>query len=463
MPKYQYNVINQENKALSGTISAPDEQSARAELNQLGFSVIGMVEIPETAEQAQEGPSMPVFEFAGIDKTLKRVVGTIQAEDRYNAFKRLVTEYAFEVEYLVDQNLPEAQKTEEKAKGVFELQNQMDEELQVLQKKVSGENQDMKEFEEKQEILKAQVDFVLKKVKEMLDLYENEMKRETKEQIRKYVDKILRIKSSTNLDYIRKTCEELLTFLQKEEIFLHEEARMKERTQMVLEAKSMMMQLHSTKGAANMSINELLRRWREKHIFKNERPSFFEKAADFFVGIMIGFMPENDEIKEIQRQIEIVNQQLRQYLVLYFQATTPEYKKEAKTSFFKLRIEKKKLKKELKEARKRLKSQYREVGGVMPFDNFTKELLSFTGWLLAFYLIYYFASIYLNTKELGTLNLPQTFTVYKTNFLKYFLTTLFLFHSAVSIKINFFRKSEVATLVITPVFLLTTAVIILNF
>src|SRR5260221_2425373 len=143
MPKYRYSVVNQENKSLSGTISAPDEQGARNELNQLGFSVIGMTEIPETeGAEAHEGPQLPTFEFAGIDKSQKRVVGTIQAEDRLNAYKRLITEYAFEVEYLVDQSLPEEQKTQEKAKGIFELQNQVDEEAQLVQKKISGESLD---------------------------------------------------------------------------------------------------------------------------------------------------------------------------------------------------------------------------------------------------------------------------------------------------------------------------------
>lgn len=464
MPKFSYNVVNQENKALTGTISAPDEQSARVELNQLGFSVIGMTEIPENeAMAAQEGPVLPTFEFAAIDKTQKRVVGTIQSEDRFSAYKRLVSEYAFEVEYLVAQDLPEAQKADEKAKGVFELQNQMDENAQELSKKIQGENQDLKEFEQKQDVLKSQVEFVLKKVKEMLDLYENEMKQETKGEIRKYVDKILRIKSSTNLDYIRKTCEELLTYLQKEELFLHEEAKMRERTQMVLEAKSMMMQLHNTKGPANMSIHELLSRWREKHIFKNERPSFFEKTADFFMGLVIGFIPENDEIKGIQHNIDIVDQQIRQYWLLYFQASTPEYKKEARVSLKKLSQEKKKLKKDLKEAKGRLRDEFKQRGDVTQFEAFSAELLNFTGWLLGFYLLYYFVSIYLNTKQLGGIPLPQTFTIYKTNFLKYFLTTLFLFHSALSIKINFFRRNEVATLIITPVFLLGTILIALNF
>ncbi len=464
MPKYSYNVINEENKALSGTISAPDEQSARAELNQLGFSVIGIIEISENETSgAQEGPVLPTFEFSAIDKSQKHVVGTIQAEDRYSAYKRLISEYAFEVEYLVDQSLPEPQKSEEKTKGVFELQNQLDEESQLVQKKISGANQDLKEFEQKQDVLKLQVDFVLKKVKEMLDLYENDMKPETKTKIRVYVDKILRIKSSTNLDYIRKSCEELLTYLQKEELFLHEETRLKERTQMVMEAKSMMMQLHSTKSKSSMSLHETLSRWREEHILKKDQPSALEKFTDFLIALVIGFVPENDEIKEIQRNIAIVDQQIRQYWLLYFQASTPEYKNEAKTSLKKLRQEKKKFKLQLKEARKKLQEEYKKSTEITQWEAFSNELLGFTGWLLAFYIIYYFASIYLNTKQFGALSLPQPFSVYKTNFLKYFMTTLFLFHSALSIKINFFRRNEAATLVITPVFLLSAMLIILNF
>ena len=468
MPKYSYNVINQENKSLTGTINAPDEQSARNELNQLGFSVVGMTEIPETelaVEEQQDGASLPTFEFGGIDKNQKHVVGTIQSEDRLSAFKRLMSEYALEVEYLIEQNLPEEQKAAEKMKGVFELQNQIDEAAQSAQKKVSGDTQDLKEFEEKQNILKTQVEFVLQKVKATLDAYENEMKPEQKAQIRKLVDKILRIKSSTNLDYIRKSCEELLLYIQKEELFLHEDARTKERTQMVMEAKSMMMQLHSSGSTANMSIHDILSQWREEHITHNERPSTVEKLLDFFVGIIIGFIPENAEIKELLHQISVLNQQIKQYFVLYFQASSPEFKTEAKTALTKIREEKKKVKNQLKEARKRARDEYKNRVGALQMENFSEEILSFTGWLLAFYLVYYFASIYISTKQLGSLNatVPETFSIYKSNFLKYFLSTIFLFHAALSIKINFFRRYETATLIITPIFLLATVLIILNF
>ena len=307
------------------------------------------------------------------------------------------------------------------------------------------------------------MDFVLKKVKELLDGYENEMKPETKAEIRKLVDKILRIKSSTNLDYIRKSCEELLLYLQKEELFLHESSRLKERTQMVLEAKSMMMQLHSTKNKSSTSIHDTLSQWREEHILKNEHPNRFEKIADLFIGIIIGFTPENTEIQGIIHNIAIVDQQIRQYWLLYFQATSPDFKNEANNSRKKLVQEKKRLNKNLKEARKRLHDEFKNSTGLTQFEALNMEILTFTGWLLAFYLLYYFGSIYLNNKNFGGFALPQPFSIYKTNFLKYFLTTLFLFHSALSVKINFFRRNDVATLIITPVFLLATALILLNF
>lgn len=464
MPKYRYNVINQENKSLSGTINAPDEQGARNELNQLGFSVIDMAEIPENeAAVGEEGPVLPTFEFGGIDKSQKKVVGTIQAEDRYNAFKRLMTEYAFEVEYLVDQSLPEEQKSAEKIKGVFELQNMIDEEAQLLQKKMSGETKDMQEFEEKQDSLKTQVDFVLQKVKAMLDQYENDMKPEHKAQIRKLVDKILRIKSSTNLDYIRKSCEELLIYLQNEELFLQQEARTKERTQLVVEAKSMMMQLHSSKNKTSMSLHEMLNRWRDEHIVNNDHPSAIERLLDFFVGAFIGFMPENAAITDIRHKITILDQQIKQYFILYIQAESPEFKAEAKTGLKKLRLDKKKLKRDLKEAKKQAREEYKKRTDNDQMETFSREILSFSGWLLAFYLLYYFVSIYLNTKEFGIAAFPHTFSIYKSNFLKYFLSTLFLFHASLSIKVNFFRRNETATLIITPIFLLVTILIILNF
>ncbi len=468
MQKFRYNVINKDNKQLTGVINAPDEKSAREELNQLGFSIVNIQAF--SAEEKNEGatvdgtlPNITSFEFSAIDKNLKKVVGTIQALDRYNAFKRLMNEYLFEVEYLVDAGIGATEKKTAMEKGIYELQNQYNEEELAQKKTGSKENFDFKAFTEKQQVLLEQVEFVLSKVKTTLDFYEKEINPETKEKIRRYVDKILRIKNSTNLDYIRKTCEELLNFLQKEELFLHEEEKQTEHAKLALEAKSMIMQLHAKKEPGSDDIFEQMRNWRKVHIIGNKQPSTLEKILNFLIGLVIGFHEENEETAILRAKIHTVHQQIGEYIVLYFQAKTPEFKIEAGEALKKLFQERKRLKKELKAEKHRHKLEFKNRADSTIVENFTAEILSFSGWLLGFYLLYYFLSFYFINKDFGTLHFPQNLSFYNSHFLKYFLTVLFLFHDSLSVKINFFRRNEIATIVLVPIFLLSSALILLNF
>lgn len=462
MPKYRYTVINKDNQQLDGTIGAPDEESARRELNGLGFSVISMSQMAEEEVAAVE-TELPVFEFAGIDKNGKRVIGTIQSQDRYAAYKRLITEYAFTVEYIIDNKLDEAQKEQERQKGIFDLQSMLEEEQAGTQKKETGEEKDLREFQQEQDVLSSQISFVLNKVREMLDRHEKDMKPETKAKIRQFVDKLVRLKSSTNLEYVRKTAEELLTFLQKEELFINEEAHTKERTKLLVEAKSLTMQLKSSKSKTGISLGEKLRKWRKEHITENPQPSFGEKLYDGLISVFIGSGMESEEIHNIRKDITTVNNQIIQYIILYFQADTPEYKAETWEGLKKLIQQRKKLKKDLKDKIKALLEQRRASGEETAMDKFTGDLFSFSGWLLAFYLIYYFVSIYLTSKDLGIPSVPYVFYIFKSTFLKYFLATLFLFHGAVSVKINFFKRSELAAVIISPIFIFGTLLILLNF
>ncbi len=462
MSKFRYTVVNPDNKSLQGTISAPDEKAARNELNELGFSILNMEEIPEE-EAGSEQAEIPTFEFAATDKNDKRVVGTIQAADIYSAFKRLLTEYALTVEYIIDNNLPEAKKEKERRKGALDLYARYEEEKTLAKKKETTDEKDLREFEKKQAVLKQQIDFVLNKVKELLDEYEKLMKPETKEKIRQQVEKLLRIKNSTNLDYIRKTAEELLSFLQKEELFLHEEERVKEKTKLLVEAQGMMMQLKKGKSKTNINITEALRDWYKEHIKDREVPSRLDSFLGFFVGLLIGANAETPEMLEIKRKIESINSQLKEFILLYFQSPSPQFKLETKSSIKKLWHERKNLKKQLKAEKNKIKELRKQSKEKTASEVLMHEIYGFTSWLLTFYLIYYFVSIYAVSKDFGIQEVPYFFYIYKSAFLKYFLATLFLFHSALSIKINFFKRNEVASLVITPVFLLSAFLIYFNF
>jgi hypothetical protein len=462
MPKYRYLAISNENQQLDGTIGAPDETSARRELNELGFSVISISEITE-AESAAQGNALPVFEFAGLDKNGKRVIGTIQSEDRVSAYKRLISEYAFNVEYVIDNNLDEAHKETERQKGAFDLQQMLEEEQAKMKKKETGEEKDLREFEKEQEVLKSQINFVLDKVREMLDNHEKEMKFETKEKIRGFVDKLMRIRTSTNLEYVRKTAEELLMYLQKEELFQNEEAHLKERTQLLVEAKSLTMQLKKTKSKTSISFGEKLRQWRKEHILENPKPTIADKAINMFIGLFIGFDKENEHVENARKDIITLNNQILQYFLLYLQAPNAEYKAETKDGLYRLLQKRKKKRQILKDNKKELKRERREAGELGFVERMRDNVFSFTGWLLAFYLVYYFSSIYLTTKDFGIPSVPYVFYIFKSSFLKYFLATLFLLHGAISVKVNFFRKSEVAAIAIAPFFIFGSLLILLNF
>lgn len=463
MPKYRYIVINEENKQLQGTISGPDEQSARKELSDLGFVIVSFQQIAEQPQEAQD--QIPTFEFSAIDKTQKHITGTIQAKEKFAAFKRLVSEYDFEVQYILDAKLNEEQKQIEIKKGAFDLYSQLEKEEQSVVVKESIEEKDLREFQKKQEVLKKQITFVLSKVNELLGEFNDLMKPEVKQKIKELTEKILRIKDSTNLDYIRKSTEELLLYLQKEELFLHEEARMKERTQMLIEAKSLMMQMKSGSNKSSLDFGDALRQWQKEHILEKEHPTKIDLFLNNFVKIIAG-EKESREIVELKKEIAIINQHIKQYVLLYFQAPSPEFKAETKEGLKKLWIKRKELIGKLKNKKIIYKQEYakhKEMEGKAPESGWTGEILAFTGWLLAFYLIYYFASIYAVSKDFGFTQLPPTVYIYKSIFMKYFLTILFLFHSSLSIKINIFRDNAIASLLMPPAFIIATLFILFNF
>lgn len=461
MPKYKYTVINPDNKSLQGTIAAPDEAGARKELNELGFSILSIEEIQEeTATEAQS--KVPTFEFAATDKNAKRVVGTIQAENAYNAFVRLITEYSLAVEYIIDNSLPEAKKEKERAKGSSEFYAKYEDEIQKA-KKVTTDEKDLKEFEEKQIQLKNQIQYLLDKVTGILNEYEKIMKPESKVKIKEQVEKILRIRNSTNLEYIRKEAEELLTFLQKEEILLQEKEHIMEKTKIIVESQGIMMQLKKSKSQTDVNITESLRKWYNTHIREVENPKPLNKFLGSIVAVIIGAYLENPEILELKRKISALNIQIKEFVFLYFQGPSPEYKKETVNSIKRLWQDRKKYKKLLKEEIRKVKASMKAEGKKSVGDKILNELYGFTGWLLAFYLIYYFASIYAVSKNFGLTEVPYFFYIYRSAFLKYFLATLFLFHSALSLKLNIFKHSTAATVAIPPIFLIGAFLIYFNF
>jgi hypothetical protein len=186
MPKYSYTVINRQNQQLNGTINAPDEATARHELNSLGFSILILNVL--TDDQANivtpEQENVLKFEFIAFDKTGKKVVGSIQGLEIFQVFKRLILEYQFDVQALYLADLTDHEKEKAIQKGIDELKDRLLEEKMEEDLKQQQQAIDQKTFEEQQAKLKSQVEFVLKKVNEIIDTYRDELSPPTKAKLK---------------------------------------------------------------------------------------------------------------------------------------------------------------------------------------------------------------------------------------------------------------------------------------
>jgi hypothetical protein len=467
MPKYKYTVINKENKQLSGTINAPDEVAARKELNGLGFSIVAMATVNEdleqTAVQPQELEGIKKFEFQAIDKNGKKVMGTIQGEDIYPVFKRLLSEYQFDVKALYDESLMDEDKETAIQKGVDELKDRLTEEQFIQQSSLEKAQQDQVDFENKQRNLKEQVDFVLKKVSEFIDTYKDDFRPEMKAKIKYHVDKILRIKNSTNLEYIKQACADLLNFMQQEELFIHTEQKMTEKNQLTMEAKMMMMQLNRVNNPNSVDIFESLKTWRINNIINNPTPGFSAKLINLLITPLIGQTAPPPEILEMQAKIKQTTEQLKQYITIFFKSTDQGFKAETKKSIRNVWEKRKSQVRELHEIRKRLRQEHLKAVEFTGLEIFLKEIYKLAGWVLTFYIIYYFGTIYLNSKQINLFQDSKIGLIFQTSIIKFFFTSLFLFVCFLGIKLEFFKRKKFSTPAITLIFILCSLLIILNF
>ncbi len=93
MTLFTYRATNDDNKEVRGSIDSPDELNARKALEDLNLEVIEISEAsrakPLSTAEASPEVQMPVFAFEGKDTagTVRR--GTMQAQSKYDAFKKL--------------------------------------------------------------------------------------------------------------------------------------------------------------------------------------------------------------------------------------------------------------------------------------------------------------------------------------------------------------------------------------
>lgn len=457
MAQFQYTAVNNAGKKLSGIIGAATEDEARKQLNTFGISLLAIQKESDTVEQsvtkeAGTSTSLPKFEFEAFDKLGKKVLGTIPASSRYKAFKRLMDEYQFEVSYVVPVGVSEEERNKAKGEDLSALKNEYEAQNKVTDKEVIAEQKVSEQFEAERKSLLAKVDFILAKIKELFASYQEELTPESRKLIQSYTDKLLRIKSSTNLDYIEATSEELLKKVQDHELFLHKEKMTGQRDKLKFEAQKMMVELHRKPSGAK-DISENIEDFQSKFL-SSENP-LLKGLANW----LTRFIPTPEE-KELKAKIATVSREIWTYRRIAW--TSPaSTKAEARQSLHTLEEERTRLKQELKTKIHERKQEEKTDEVVEPL--ITEEINHFLAWLLGFYLAAYFLSYYFVTKAIpGGSPLPGNFNLLSSEMLRHLLISVFLWHIILKLRLDYLRFKPWANWVVIPLGLVLNAGLVFN-
>lgn len=457
MAQFQYTAVNSAGKKLSGIIGAATEDDARKQLNTFGISLLAIQKEAETSAQSvtqEAGTSaeLPKFEFEAFDKLGKKVLGTIPASSRYKAFKRLMDEYQFEVSYVVPLGTSEEEKVKAKAEDLSALKAEYEAANKTTDKEVIAEQKISEQFEVERKSLLSKVDFILSKIKEMLVSYQDELTPESHKLIQGYVDKLLRIKSSTNLDYIEATSEELLKKVQDQELFLHKEKMTGQRDKLKFEAQKMMVELHR-KPTEGKDISENIEALQTR--FGSSENPLLKGIANW----LTRFIPTPEE-KEIKAKIATVSREIWTYRKIAW--TSPaSTKEEARQSIKTLEEERTRLKQELKD---KIQARKQEEGGdEIQEPLITEEINHFLAWLLGFYLAAYFLSYYFVAKAVpGDSLLPGNFNLLSSEMLRHLLLSVFLWHIVLKLRLDYLRFKPWANWLVLPLGLVLNAGLVFN-
>lgn len=467
MAIFKYTIANKDGKKLSGSVEAPDENTARLELENLGFSILLL---QETKESPQSDSTLSKFAFEAIDKNSRLVSGTIPSKTKEEAIAKLQTEYELNISAIWPEGSTKEQIEAARKEGQQRLQTQLQTTTPTTPTQAKNPEGETKvvslEQEKKNQFIKEKIELTLKAVNELIKKFDQDLAPDKKVEINKKIDKLLRIKNSTNVDYILESANELLKFLEEQEKSLKETVHQEKRFEFQVQTQKMLQTLNQQEHQKNFSedLTEKIQAWQKAHLENPEKASLGARIINSILVKIQKFFTTPPEIAAIKMQISSYNKQLWEFAKLYFKEPTPEYKAKVKNTLKTIWQARKRAIENLQIVKQQLKgTEIAEKSEEKVFFTLIEEMNAFTGWLLGFYVIYYIVSLYLNTKDFGLSSIPTSFHVYETHLFKYILVITFLLHSISALKVNFFRNSAAANIILPPIFIFGSIITLLNF
>lgn len=267
MQKFYFQAVTGEGKQISGYISAESESQAHQKLKTAGMSVLTL----ESKQEAEHKSGVQVFDFAGTNEFRKNVRGTIEAEDKYSAYKKLRLEYKIDLKYIIPHALKEVQKELLRVQGVEEeLEKRLEIDIKRIEKEQKDENEEVKEDEiasvlksrEKEiSFMHEKIDLVLDEVLPLLQENENFILPTKKREIEERIDLLSRLKHSNSVDHLKRLTKNLLIQLTDDELFLQEASLPEDVRQDIELRRDQFVKLGKkfdkaiTKGLADLQLN----------------------------------------------------------------------------------------------------------------------------------------------------------------------------------------------------------------
>ncbi len=488
--KFAYTALNKDNKKITGVFDVENQEAAQAELHKMGVAILAVNEISdeefaklqETQEATKAETGIKTFTFLAIDPNSKEVEGTIDAADNYSAYKRLRIEYQFKISNLYENTATEAEKEESKAKiEGLEAQLTQDNAGKPMEES-RGDNSDETEGEEEvDKALIEEIDRVIINTKKVIENHRELFSNDLFQEIENVLGNLERIRSSNNIKHITEISNELYELVSnpdKTEEGTVEDENFTNLTGEIGDSALVKKEFELYKKAVEATgVKKIFKNIanRLKDMTEPEEESEEPKGFAAKMKAKIHAFSEKFSKKKVIKLADIKKKEVKpkgkiglffEKLQNYFKATSPVLKKtrqkemmRALKGIFKGSEEEGEgVEAETEEGKQATKKEK----GERDFTSFLVEIDSFIGWLLCFYVVYFFLVSFSIEKGIG-LNKDFIFKTMKTPLILNISIFLLLMHLILRTKNLHLRKNAIAGIFLTFFGLGLYALLIVNF
>ena len=492
--KLKYTALGNNSQKLEGVLDADSIEAGRDELHKMGLAIIAINEVSEeeaahsknSATEAKKQEGISTFYFLAQDSQRKEVNGTIDSKSANSAFRRLMLEYGFEVLNLYPEGAsnPEAASLQPQF-SMWKLEME-DEGIDLNKRKISQRKGELEESEKMDVEVINEIDQFIINTKALVDKHSQKYSDAFLREIKKTLGELEKIRASNNLKHITKVCNnlyELISNPDQIELASDNEAESEAAYQeaisrlksngfvsnpfQFLESQNLEKRF-PVLGKAHELVNRIGEKLgRKKEAQKNAQ----QRKRNRFLGrILRKLHGKSDD--ESPRFIVVIKK-----FFSYLTASSPilrrAKKQEMLKSFKAWKNQRKQVALTKKTDREAKKSDHpivdqktqkagAEVRPKKDYSLFFMELDSFVGWLLFFYLLYFYLSGFAIEKNIG---LPQEIVLKSFNspLIINISILLLMAHLTLNLKIRYFRSNFLGSLFLFFLSIGTYALLMVNF